>query len=246
VRADVLPHLVMPVGPFVPALLAPVVEMMRNAAIPQDFRHSVGRSAVLPRTTASHEPDVATRVLVEIPGITQVRHVVHRVIEVEVVVVHAVHRVPQIVDARKRVAALHVVGMFKEGVGRVIGAERCAQRGNPDAWRLTLGVYERENLVRHIGVVLRLHPTPVERVRSFVLKRIVVHAVDAEDSDSPLLEIRAEGANHALTFHFPFVAAARREGEDGSAVIAINRNAHVAIETVRVPTLMITMHAVRG
>ena len=34
VRADVLPHLVMPVRPFVPALRAPVVEMMSNAAIP--------------------------------------------------------------------------------------------------------------------------------------------------------------------------------------------------------------------
>ncbi len=27
-------------------------------------------------------------------------------------------------DARERVAALHVVGMLKEGVGRVISAER--------------------------------------------------------------------------------------------------------------------------
>src|SRR4030095_2555252 len=32
VRADVLPHLVMPVGPFVPALRAPVVQMMSDAA----------------------------------------------------------------------------------------------------------------------------------------------------------------------------------------------------------------------
>src|SRR5437763_2214882 len=31
VRADVFPHLMMPVGPFVPALRAPVVQMMRNA-----------------------------------------------------------------------------------------------------------------------------------------------------------------------------------------------------------------------
>ena len=34
VRADVFPHLVMPVGPFVPALRAPVVQMMSDAAIP--------------------------------------------------------------------------------------------------------------------------------------------------------------------------------------------------------------------
>ena len=32
VCADVFPHLVMPVGPFVPALRAPVVQMMSNAA----------------------------------------------------------------------------------------------------------------------------------------------------------------------------------------------------------------------
>ncbi len=126
VRADVLPHLVMPVGPFVPALGAPVVQMMRNAAIPQDLGHPIGRPAVLPRTTPGHESDVATRVLMEKPGITLVGHIVDRVIEVEIVVIHSVHRVAHIVDARERVAALHVVGMLEERVGRVIGAERCA------------------------------------------------------------------------------------------------------------------------
>src|SRR6476619_3509209 len=52
VCADVFPHLVMPVGPFVTALRAPVVQVMSNAAIPENLRHSVGRPAVLPRTTA--------------------------------------------------------------------------------------------------------------------------------------------------------------------------------------------------
>src|SRR6266542_5429509 len=72
VRADVLPHLVMPIRPFVPALRAPVFQMMRNAAIPEYLRHSIGRAAVLPGATAGHEPDVATPVLVEKPGITLV------------------------------------------------------------------------------------------------------------------------------------------------------------------------------
>src|ERR1043166_5903597 len=86
----------------------------------------------------------------------------------------------------------------------------------------------------------------MERVRSFVCERIALHAVNAEDSDAPLLQVRAEGANHALTFHLPFVAAARRKREDGPAVIAVNGDAHVAIKTVRVPTLMVTMHGLRG
>src|SRR4030095_7363859 len=104
VLSDVFPHLVMPVGPFVPALRAPVVQMMSDAGIPERLRHSVGGAAVLPRTTAGHESDVATRVLVEKPGITLVGYVVDRIIEVEVVVVHSVHRIPHIVDARERLA----------------------------------------------------------------------------------------------------------------------------------------------
>src|SRR6266540_7568011 len=76
VRADVLPHLVMPVRPFVPALWAPVVQMMSNAAIPKDLGHSVGRPAVLPRTTAGYQPDVATRVMMEKPRVTLVGHIV--------------------------------------------------------------------------------------------------------------------------------------------------------------------------
>src|SRR6266446_10956231 len=90
VRPDVFPHLVMPVGPFVPALRAPVVQMMSNAAIPEDLGHSIGRPAVLPWATAGHEVDVATRVLVERPRVTLVGYIVDRVIEVEIVVVHPV------------------------------------------------------------------------------------------------------------------------------------------------------------
>ena len=139
-----------------------------------------------------------------------------------------------------------MIGMLEESVGRVIGTKRCAQRGNPDSRRLALGIDERKHLVRHIGVVLRLHPAPMERMSTLILERIAVHAIDAEDSDAPLLDVGAKRANHALAFHLPFVAAAGREGEDRRAVIAVNGDTHVPIQTVRVPTLMVTMHGVRG
>src|SRR4051794_24202808 len=58
VGADVFPHLVMPVRPFVTALRSPVVQMMSNTAIPENLRHSVGRPAVLPGTTAGYQPDI--------------------------------------------------------------------------------------------------------------------------------------------------------------------------------------------
>ena len=70
---------------------------MRYAAALEYLGHSVRRAAVLPGTTAGREPDIATRVLVEKPRITQISHIVDRVIEVEVVVVHPVHRIAHIV-----------------------------------------------------------------------------------------------------------------------------------------------------
>src|SRR4029453_13334198 len=104
----------------------------------EDLGHSVGRPAVLPWATAGHEVYVATRVLMEIPWVILVSHVVDRVVEIEIVVIHAVHGVPHVIDARERVAALHMVGMLEESVGRVIGPKRCAKRGNPDTGRLAL------------------------------------------------------------------------------------------------------------
>src|SRR4030095_9527292 len=232
--------------PVCPAFRAPGDKMMTKAAIPEYLRHSIGRAAVLPRAAASHEPDVASRVLVEKPRVTHVSHIVDRVIEIEVIVVHPVHRIPQVVDAGERVAALHVIGMLEESVGRVIGTERCAQSGDPDAGRLALGIDERENLVCNIGIVLGLHPAPMEWVRSLVIKRIALHAVDAENSDAPLLDVRAKGADHALTFLLELVAHAGREGENGPAVVSVNGTTPLPIKTGGVPTLMVTMHGLRG
>ena len=85
----------------------------------------------------------------------------------------------------------------------------------------------------------------MERMRSLIRERIALNAVDAEDSDSSLVDVRSEGANHALAFHFRFVAAARRKGEERRSVISVNGDTHVAIEPVRVPMLMITMHGTK-
>src|SRR5256885_4818572 len=112
----------------------------------------IGRPAVFPWAATGREVDVATPVLVEKPGIVLVGHIVDRIIEIEVVVVHPVHRVAHVVNAGERVAALHAVGMLEEGVGRVIGTERCAVGGDRDARRLALGVDEWEDFAGDIVV----------------------------------------------------------------------------------------------
>src|SRR6476469_6321402 len=122
--------------------------------------------------------------------------------------------------------------MFEEGVGRLISTKRCAERTYRDAGCPANGVDEGEDFVRHIGIVLRLHPAAMEGVRSLVCERIALHAVDAEDADAPLVEVGTEGADHALTFLLPLVAHAGGEGEDGHAVMTVDGDAHVAVETM--------------
>jgi hypothetical protein len=82
----------------------------------------------------------------------------------------------------------------------------------------------------------------MERVRSLVIERVALDSIDAENPDPSLVEVRAEGADHALAFLLMFVAAAGGEGENGQTVMAVNVDPHVAIEAIRVPTLMVTMH----
>src|SRR5947209_16215766 len=113
---------------------------MRNAAVPEDLGHPVSRGAVLPRTGAGHEVDVATPILLEEPRVVLVSHIIDRVIEIEVVVVDAVHGIAHVVDTGKRIATLHVVGMFEESVRSVISSERRAESGDRDAGRLALVV----------------------------------------------------------------------------------------------------------
>src|SRR6185369_17300026 len=93
---------------------------------------------------------------------------------------------------------------------------------------LALRINERENRVSNISVILRLHPAPVERMRSLIIERIALDSVDAEDTDTAVLDKRAEGANHALAFLFVLVAHAGGESEDRRTVIPVNGDAHVS------------------
>ena len=61
--------------------------MMSNPPAREHGGHLVGRAGHFPWATAGREVDVATRELVEKPGVMLVGHIVDRVIEVEVVVV---------------------------------------------------------------------------------------------------------------------------------------------------------------
>src|SRR5204863_4474818 len=102
---QVLVHLPLPVWPVVAALGAPVVEGDGNAFRARHVRQAIRRRAVLPGRVPGGQVDVAPAQLVQVPGVGQAGDVVDGVVEIEVVVVVAVHEAPDVVDAGKGQAA---------------------------------------------------------------------------------------------------------------------------------------------
>src|SRR5262249_6668317 len=120
---NVFTHLVLPIGPVVASQRAPVVERMTNAFARKEFGKAIGGTTVLPRAVASRKMDVAGRQLLIDPGVAEVCDVVGGIVEIEVVVVDAVHEVFEVVDTGHGETALDHFGMFEQGVGGMVGAE---------------------------------------------------------------------------------------------------------------------------
>src|SRR6266481_9216341 len=127
---EVLAHLVLPVGPVVATLGTPIVQMMVNAFAGENFGETVGRAAVFPRAGAGGDVDVASGEVAELPGVVEIREIVYGIIEIKVVVVHAVHEILHVVDAGHGEAALNHIGMLEERIGGVICAEGSAHGGD--------------------------------------------------------------------------------------------------------------------
>src|SRR5260370_37211782 len=99
---------------------------MADAFAGENFGEAVGRPAVLPGTRTGADVNVATCDLVIEPGIAGIRKVINGIVEIEIVVVHPVHEVPQVVDAGHREAALDDVRGLEEAVPGWVRAERRA------------------------------------------------------------------------------------------------------------------------
>src|SRR5260370_22643391 len=116
---NIFAHLVLPIRPVVAALRAPIVQQVPDSLAGKNFREAVRGSTVLPRARAGGNVNVATGNLLVEPGIARVGKVIDRIVEIEIVIVHAIHEVPQGVNSRHCESALHHIGMLVEA-GRTV------------------------------------------------------------------------------------------------------------------------------
>jgi len=103
-------------------------------------------------------------------------------------------------------------------------------------------LHEGHRLLAHVVVVHALHPAAVVRVGAAVVERLAHVVVHREHLDSAALDELAQGADHALVAHLPLVAAARREGEERRAPVAVHDDAHLAAEPVGEPAVILGVH----
>src|SRR6267142_1970375 len=190
---------------------------MANAFARKNFGEAVGGPAVLPRAGAGAEVNVATRDLLVEPGITSVRDVVNGIVEIKVVVVHAIHEVPQIVHAGHREAAFDDIGMLEEAVRGVVRAKRSAHRGDGNALCLAVVPNERNDFFTQVRIENGLDVAAVKWVCALVVEAEPIDRVHCEKFDSSGLDEISERADHALALEFPLVARAGRKTKERRA-----------------------------
>ena len=82
----------------------------------------------------------------------------------------------------------------------------------------------------------------MERVSALVVEALIAVRSDGKELDASAVDELGQRTDHALAFHLPFVAAARREGQQRRAPVAVDDHAHVPPETTGVPPLILALH----
>src|SRR5690348_457155 len=106
-------HLVFPIRPVMAALRAPIVERMANALAGKHFGEPVGGAAVFPGAGTGGKVDVAGGDLLVEPWIAHIREIIDWIVEIEIVIVHAVHKIAHVVHAGHSKTAFDHVGMLE-------------------------------------------------------------------------------------------------------------------------------------
>lgn len=224
-----------------PPLRPPIIQRMSYPLRIQNSRKPIRRPAVLPRPATGCNMYVALRQLPQHIPIRQIRQIIHRVIEISVVVIHPIHESPNVVHAGKRKTSPHHVRAFKKSIRRVIRPERCPHRRNRNP-RLAVVPNKRHHFLAHIRIKLSLHIAPMKWMRALIVKSRPVHRIHAVKFHPPRVDQRLKRPNHSLSLELPLVSRTRRETHQRRTPVPVNHHAHVQPQPVRIPAMIFPFH----
>jgi len=238
----VFAHLVFPIRPVVPAFRTPVVQRMPDSLARKNLGQAVRGAAILPLAGTRAEVNVAGGKLSQNPGIAQIRQIIDWIVEIEIVVVHPVHEIANVVHSGHGEAAFNHIGMLKKRVGGVIRPERSAHRGNRDPRALAIVPYKGNDLLSKVRIEDGLYVTAVKRMRALVIKTEPIDGINAEDFYFSAVDEIGQCADHALAFQFRLVARARRKRENRLSPVAVDDDAKVEPQPRRMPAMIFALH----
>src|SRR5277367_573231 len=242
---DVLAHLVLPIRPVVAPLRAPIVQRVPDAFPGEDLRQPVRRPGVLPRPAPRGDVNVAARQFSVNPRIAQALQVIHRIVEVEIIVIQSVHEISQVVHPRHGKTSLNDVGMLEQRIRRVIRPKRRAHRRNRNPWRLATVPNEGHHFFAQVRVKDHLHVTSVKGMRSLIVKTVSINRINGEEFDPAAVDEVRQRRHHALPLKLPFIARARRKSQQRRAPVAVHHHAHLDAQPRRIPAVIFTFHRLR-
>src|SRR6267378_5648740 len=215
---------------------------MADAFAGKNFGEAVGWPAVFPLARAGGDVNVARGDLFVEPRIAHIGEVVDGVVEIKIVVVHAVHEILHIVDAGHGETALDHIGVLEERIRGMIRAEGSAHRGDGDAGGLAVVPDEGNDFFAQIGVKNGLDVAAMKRMRAFIIETEAINGVNGEEFYfSGVNEIR-KGPDHALAFELHFVAGAGGKAQQRWAIVSIDDYTELDAEPRRVPAVVFAFH----
>ena len=159
------------------------------------------------------------------PGIAEIGKIVHGIVEVKIVVEHAIHKVLQVVDTGHSKAAFNHIGMFEERVRGVICAEGSAHGGDGEARRLTIVPDKGNDFLAQVGIEDRLHVAAMKGMRGLVVKAQAVDRIHAVKFKFAAVDEVSERADQGLSFELELVARARGKADQWRTIVAIDDHA---------------------
>lgn len=231
-----------PRGPVVGPFVAPHREFVRDAFCHEETG-KIARGAGILITALSRGDKDVTFVVERIQVFAaEVRDVLDRIVEIDVVVVViAVHIVTNVIITAHGDGARKQVGTAKELVGGVIRAERRACRNDADATPTRVPDVG-DDLVADIFVVLDLTPCHCAGMQIAIEPCLAVDAVDGKDLDPAGVNKRGKHVNHLKAFVFQKVRRRCGKQEQWKTIVPISNNFHPFVERWAVPAVNKAIH----
>jgi len=228
-----------PPMPVVAGVVSPDVELAGDAFRSEDVRNAfIGVPALI--VDAGGEDVFVAPVLIEIPGVVQVREVVHGDVEVAVVVVVAGEKAAGVECAADGEHGGEDVGVAQGEVQCVVAAEAAADGG--ELGTVVLLMKEGENLLHQILLVLHVTGDAPAGRNGAVVPALGVNRIDADELQATVFELVVDGVDHAAIFELEEAAAGCWEDESGRAIVPEDEQLHLSPQGGGRPFVVFAFH----